>query len=59
LEDNFGFNPDVYQIRGEKGQPNGYVPLNEGGLIDSQYLPSFVKKLSSQVPSSLIGILRL
>ena len=42
LENNFGFNPDNYQIRGEKGQPNGYVPLNEGGLIDAQFLPSFV-----------------
>ena len=42
LEDSFGFNPDVYQIRGEKGEPNGYVPLNAGGLIDAQFLPSFV-----------------
>lgn len=42
LEDSFGFNPDIYQIRGEKGEPNGYVPLNAGGLIDAQYLPSFV-----------------
>ena len=42
LEENFGFNPDSYQLRGEKGEPNGYVPLNEGGLIDAQYLPSFV-----------------
>ena len=42
LEQDFGFNPDNYQLRVEKGEPNGYVPLNEGGLIDSQYLPSFV-----------------
>lgn len=42
LEDSFGFNPDSYQLKGEKGEPNGYVPLNAGGLIDSQYLPSFV-----------------
>lgn len=42
LEDDFGFNPDSYQLRGEKGQPNGYVPLNAGGLIEAQYLPSFV-----------------
>lgn len=42
LEDNFGFNPDSYQLKGEKGEPNGYVPLNEGGLIESKYLPSFV-----------------
>ena len=42
LEDSFGFNSDSYQLRGEKGEPNGYVPLNAGGLIDSQFLPSFV-----------------
>ena len=42
LEDSFGFNADSYQLRGERGEPNGYVPLNAGGLIDSQYLPSFV-----------------
>lgn len=42
LEQSFGFNPDVYQLRGEKGEPNGYVPLNAGGLIEAQYLPSFV-----------------
>ena len=42
LEESFGFNPDVYQLRGEKGEPNGYVPLNAGGLIEAQYLPSFV-----------------
>ena len=42
LEDDFGFNPDNYQLRGERGEPNGYVPLNAGGLIDSQFLPSFV-----------------
>ena len=42
LEESFGFNPNVYQLREEKGEPNGYVPLNSGGLIDAQYLPSFV-----------------
>ena len=42
LEEHFGFNPDSYQLKGEKGEPNGYVPLNAGGLIDSQFLPSFV-----------------
>ena len=42
LEDSFGFNPDNYQLKGERGEPNGYVPLNAGGLIDAQYLPSFV-----------------
>ena len=42
LEDSFGFNPNNYQLRGERGEPNGYVPLNAGGLIDAQYLPSFV-----------------
>lgn len=26
----------------EKGEPNGYTPLNEAGLVPSDYLPSFV-----------------
>lgn len=42
LESDFGFNPDVYQLKVEKGEPNGYVPLNSEGLINSQYLPSYV-----------------
>ncbi len=42
LENDFGFNPDTYQLRIEKGEPNGYVPLNSGGLVDSQYLPSYI-----------------
>lgn len=28
-----------YQLRSEKGQPNGYVPLGSNQLIPSQYLP--------------------
>ena len=42
LKESFGFDSDNFQLKKEKGEPNGYVPLNSGGLIDSQYLPSFV-----------------
>ena len=42
LKESFGFDTDTYQLREEKGEPNGYVPLNAGGLIDAQFLPSFV-----------------
>jgi hypothetical protein len=31
-----------YQLLSEKGQANGYVPLNGSSLIDSSYLPSYV-----------------
>lgn len=31
-----------YQLLSEKGQANGYVPLDGGGKIASQYLPAFV-----------------
>lgn len=31
-----------YQLTSEKGQPNGYAPLNNSSQIDSQYLPSYV-----------------
>lgn len=31
-----------YQLLSEKGQSNGYVPLDGGGKIASQYLPAFV-----------------
>ena len=42
LYDQFGLNVNDYQKRSEKGQPSGYVPLNASGVIDSQYLPSYV-----------------
>ena len=42
LKESFGFDSDNFQLKNERGEPNGYVPLNSGGLIDSQYLPSFV-----------------
>ena len=29
-----------YQTRSEKGQPDGYVPLDSEGLIDQQYIPA-------------------
>ena len=30
-----------YQLRTEKGQANGYVPLDENGLIDSDLIPGY------------------
>ena len=42
LKDSFGFDRSKYQLREEKGQPNGYVPLNFQRLIDPEYLPSYV-----------------
>lgn len=42
LKNSFGFDRSKYQLREEKGQPNGYVPLNSNGLINSDYLPSYV-----------------
>jgi hypothetical protein len=32
----------IYELKANKGQANGYVPLNGGSLIDSVYLPSYV-----------------
>ncbi|ANB40343.1 peptidase [Flavobacterium phage Fpv2] len=31
-----------YELKSEKGQPDGYAPLNNSSQIDSQYLPSYV-----------------
>lgn len=42
LKTDFGFDATVLQKRSERGQANGYVPLNSGALIDSKYLPSYV-----------------
>lgn len=42
LFNSFGFDKSKYQLKNEKGQPNGYVPLNNDGLISSQYLPSYI-----------------
>lgn len=36
------FAADGVEIVSRKGQANGYVPLNGSGLIDSNYLPSYV-----------------
>ena len=42
LEDSFGFNKNNYQLLSEKGQPNGYTPLDSNGKVSSDYLPSYV-----------------
>ena len=42
LKDSFGFDKFEYQLLSEKGQAGGYVPLGSDGLIDSQFLPSYV-----------------
>lgn len=42
LKESFGLDVDTFQIRSERGEPNGYVPLNAGGLIDQKYLPSYI-----------------
>lgn len=42
LEDSFGFNKNNYQLLSEKGQPNGYTPLDSNGKVSSEYLPSYV-----------------
>lgn len=45
LKNSFGFDKSHYQLKEEKGQPNGYVPLNNDGQISSQYLPSYVDSI--------------
>ena len=42
LEQDFGLRLANVQLKSEKGQPNGYTPLNAQGTIDAQYLPSYV-----------------
>lgn len=42
LEDSFGVSIGDYQLKSEKGQAGGYVPLNASGTVDAQYLPSYV-----------------
>lgn len=42
LNDSFGFNKFDYQLLSEKGQPNGYTPLDSNGKVSSDYLPSYV-----------------
>ncbi len=42
LKESFGFDKSKYQLREEKGQANGYVPLNSNGLINPEFLPSYV-----------------
>lgn len=42
LEESFGLNSQLFQLKTEKGQVNGYVPLNSAGIIDAKYLPSYV-----------------
>ena len=42
LKESFGFDKNKYQLLSEKGQANGYVPLNSQSQIDSRYLPSYV-----------------
>lgn len=42
LKDSFGFDKFEYQLRSEKGEPNGYAPLDAQGLVPSDYLPSYV-----------------
>lgn len=34
------YTDEHYQQLIEKGEPNGYVPLNSSGIIDAQYLPT-------------------
>ena len=42
LKDSFGFDKTEYQAISEKGKANGYVPLDANGLINSDFLPSYV-----------------
>ena len=42
LKESFGFDREKYQLISEKGQANGYVPLNGNQKIDQRYLPSYV-----------------
>jgi hypothetical protein len=34
-----------YQLKSEKGNANGYVPLNSVGIIDNQYLPASLQDI--------------
>lgn len=45
LKDNFGFDLNEIQFKSEKGQRGGYVPLNNQGKINSEYLPSFIDEV--------------
>lgn len=42
LKESFGFDKSEYQKLNEKGQVNGYAPIDGSGKIPSQYLPSYV-----------------
>lgn len=42
LINSFGFDKSLYQLRSEKGQANGYAPLDANGKVPATNLPSYV-----------------
>ena len=42
LIDSFGFDKSLYQLKSEKGQANGYAPLDANGKVPTINLPSYV-----------------